>query len=192
MMEQQAAFVGRLPMDRKSTPGKQEITRLLSALLASPGVDGHIEVLSATPNWIALRFDCEPALAECLLELIDKLMCDLAEQLRDKISIALREILTNAMEHGCGFDPKKRIYIGYVRTSRVILIRIGDEGGGFRRDAIPHAASANPTGQPFNHLEYRSAHGMRPGGFGLMIAERGVDELLFNEKGNEALLIHYL
>lgn len=178
-------------MDRKSIPGKAEITRLLNALLASPGVDGHLEILSATPNWVSLRFDCEPALGECILELVDNLMHDLTEP-REKISIALREILTNAMEHGCGFDPKKRIYVGYVRTSRMILIRIGDDGGGFQRDAIPHAASANPTDQPFNHLEYRSSHGMRPGGYGLMIAERGVDELLFNEKGNEALLIHYL
>jgi len=179
-------------MDRKNTPGKEEITRLLNALLASPGVDGHIEVLSTTPNWISLRFDCEPRLGECILELVDNLMCDLAEHIRERISIALREILTNAMEHGCGFDSKKRICVGYVRTSRMILLRIGDEGGGFQRDDIPHAASANPSGQPFSHLEYRSSHGMRPGGYGLMIAERGVDELLFNEKGNEALLIHYL
>jgi anti-sigma regulatory factor (Ser/Thr protein kinase) len=179
-------------MERKSTPGREEVIRLLNVLLASPGIDGHVAILSATPNWISLRFDCGPAIAECVLELVDNLMSDLAGHVRDKVAIALREILTNAMEHGCGFDPKKQIYVGYVRTSRMILLRVGDEGGGFQRDTIPHVASANPTGQPFNHLEYRSSHGMRPGGYGLMIAEQGVDELIFNEKGNEALLIHYL
>jgi anti-sigma regulatory factor (Ser/Thr protein kinase) len=33
---------------------------------------------------------------------------------------------------------------------------------------------------------------MRPGGFGILLTRSFVDELLYNEKGNEALLIKYL
>lgn len=33
---------------------------------------------------------------------------------------------------------------------------------------------------------------MRPGGFGVLVAKRAVDGLMFNEKGNDALLIKYL
>ena len=33
---------------------------------------------------------------------------------------------------------------------------------------------------------------MRPGGFGILLSRAFVDELLYNEKGNEALLIKYL
>jgi hypothetical protein len=37
----------------------------------------------------------------------------------------------------------------------------------------------------------RAALGMRPGGFGIMLTRALVDELIYNEKGNEALLIRY-
>ena len=38
----------------------------------------------------------------------------------------------------------------------------------------------------------RDKLGMRPGGFGILLTRALVDELLYNEKGNEALLIKYL
>jgi two-component system, OmpR family, response regulator len=33
---------------------------------------------------------------------------------------------------------------------------------------------------------------MRPGGFGILLARKIVDEMLYNERGNEVLLIKYL
>ena len=33
---------------------------------------------------------------------------------------------------------------------------------------------------------------MRPGGFGIMMTRQLVDELIYNEQGNEVLLIKYL
>jgi anti-sigma regulatory factor (Ser/Thr protein kinase) len=33
---------------------------------------------------------------------------------------------------------------------------------------------------------------MRPGGYGLLLASGTVDELIYNEIGNEAILIKYL
>jgi anti-sigma regulatory factor (Ser/Thr protein kinase) len=38
----------------------------------------------------------------------------------------------------------------------------------------------------------REQRGIRPGGFGILLARNLVDELLYNEKGNEVLLIKYL
>ena len=40
-------------------------------------------------------------------------------------------------------------------------------------------------------MDYRTARGMRPGGFGLLIAKRMVDEVIYNEVGNEVLLIKH-
>jgi len=34
--------------------------------------------------------------------------------------------------------------------------------------------------------------GMRPGGFGILLTRNIADDLLYNEKGNEVLLIKYL
>jgi anti-sigma regulatory factor (Ser/Thr protein kinase) len=74
----------------------------------------------------------------------------------------------------------------------MVTCRISDPGEGFTLDEIPHAAIANPEGDPLRHLEYRDAHGMRPGGFGVLLAQRLVDELVYNEQGNEVMLIKYL
>jgi anti-sigma regulatory factor (Ser/Thr protein kinase) len=38
----------------------------------------------------------------------------------------------------------------------------------------------------------REKEGMRPGGYGLLVAAGTVDELLYSEIGNEVLLIKYL
>ncbi len=35
-------------------------------------------------------------------------------------------------------------------------------------------------------------NGLRPGGFGMLIVRQIVDELVYNERGNEVLLIKHL
>jgi anti-sigma regulatory factor (Ser/Thr protein kinase) len=34
--------------------------------------------------------------------------------------------------------------------------------------------------------------GLRPGGFGIMLARKTVDELIYDERGNNVILIKYL
>ena len=57
---------------------------------------------------------------------------------------------------------------------------------------IPHAAVGNPPDSPIAHVEHREAQGLRPGGFGILLTRNLVDELIYNEKGNEVILIKYL
>jgi DNA-binding NtrC family response regulator len=59
-------------------------------------------------------------------------------------------------------------------------------------DDLPHAAVSNPPDDPIAHIETRAALGLRPGGFGLLIARRIVDEMLHSEKANEVVLIKHL
>jgi anti-sigma regulatory factor (Ser/Thr protein kinase) len=42
------------------------------------------------------------------------------------------------------------------------------------------------------HQEYREADGLRPGGFGVLIARNLVDEMIYGERGNDVILIKYL
>ena len=49
----------------------------------------------------------------------------------------------------------------------------------------------DPPDDPIAHVEKRMELGLRPGGFGLPIASRVVDELLHSEKANEVLLIKH-
>jgi anti-sigma regulatory factor (Ser/Thr protein kinase) len=51
---------------------------------------------------------------------------------------------------------------------------------------------ANPPGDPTRHDSYREAQGLRPGGYGVLIARHLVDDLIYGEKGNDVLLIKYL
>jgi len=82
--------------------------------------------------------------------------------------------------------------VTYVHTTRAIVYLIQDPGAGFSFDAIEHAAIANPPDDPAHHLEIRAEMGVRPGGFGILLTRNLVDELVYNEKGNEVLFIKYL
>jgi len=96
------------------------------------------------------------------------------------------------MEHGAGFDPEKVVEVSAVRTERAIVYHFRDPGPGFKLGDLPHSALSNPPEDPLRHIEYRIAQGMRPGGFGVLLAQQLVDEMIFNEFGNEVLLIKHV
>jgi anti-sigma regulatory factor (Ser/Thr protein kinase) len=78
-----------------------------------------------------------------------------------------------------------------MRGDGVLLFLVRDPGPGFSFEKLKHAAVSNPE-SPVEHSMAREEMGMRPGGFGILLTRSFVDELLYNEKGNEALLIKYL
>ena len=45
---------------------------------------------------------------------------------------------------------------------------------------------------PLSHLAYREAEGKRPGGFGMLLTAKLVDEVHYNERGNEVFLVKHL
>jgi anti-sigma regulatory factor (Ser/Thr protein kinase) len=63
---------------------------------------------------------------------------------------------------------------------------------GFSRADLKHAAISNPPEHPTAHMEKRMAEDMRPGGFGMLITNHSVDEVIYNENGNEVTLIKRL
>lgn len=150
-----------------------------------------IEVLSAHRDWVSLRMNCQLLTAERLVAFLKELQSELPESPRDELMSAFREILMNAVEHGAGFHPAKVIDVAAVHTERAIVFYVHDPGPGFRWEAIPHAAVSNPPGDPAHHVALREEQGMRPGGFGILLAQGIVDELIYSEVGNEVLLIKH-
>jgi len=73
-----------------------------------------------------------------------------------------------------------------------VMCRVKDPGEGFLLEEIKHAAICNPPDEPLQHLAYRDASGLRPGGFGVLIARHLVDEVIYSERGNDVVLIKYL
>jgi anti-sigma regulatory factor (Ser/Thr protein kinase)/ActR/RegA family two-component response regulator len=151
-----------------------------------------IELGSATGDWISLRVDCRLVSAERVVHFLGELRSEIPEEVRDDVMLALREILLNAMEHGGGFDPRQVVEISAIRTQRTVVFYVKDPGTGFRQEALDHAAEANPDEDPLAHEKRRQEQGLRPGGYGLLLAQHVVDELILNESGNEVLLIKHL
>ena len=57
---------------------------------------------------------------------------------------------------------------------------------------LDHAAVSNPEESPFEHNQVRERLGLRPGGFGILMTDQLVDELVYNERRNEVMFIKYL
>jgi CheY-like chemotaxis protein len=161
------------------------------ALNSAPSGD-DIEVLSAAPHWLGLRLRCKLETADRILQFLREIGMDLPAREQENIATAFREILMNAIEHGAGSDPRKKVTITYIRTERAVLYYVRDPGPGFSFQKLPHAAVSNPLESPYGHVEVREQLGLRPGGFGILMTRELVDELIYNDKGNEVLLIKYL
>jgi DNA-binding NarL/FixJ family response regulator len=150
-----------------------------------------IEVLSAQPNWVSVRANCQRLTAERLVSFLKELQSELADSPREELMLAFREILLNAIEHGAAFRSGQVIEVAAVRTDRAIVFYVKDPGPGFRWSEIAHAAVSNPEHDPTHHLVVREEKGLRPGGFGILIARGIVDELIYSEVGSEVLMIKH-
>ena len=168
------------------------VEEMVNQALAGAPAENDIEVLSARPKWLELRLRCKRETADRILQFLRELRIGLPPEEEDSVAMAFRELLFNAIEHGGKFDPQKTVTITYVRAEKAILYRVRDPGQGFSLDELPHAAVSNPQDSPLEHVEIRDRLGMRPGGFGIFMTRAMVDELIYNEAGNEVLLIKYL
>jgi anti-sigma regulatory factor (Ser/Thr protein kinase)/ActR/RegA family two-component response regulator len=164
---------------------------MIQHAIEEPCWDDGIDVVSATPEWIRIRARCDFKTADRVLQFFDEI-AELPNPERTDVGVAFREMLTNAIEHGGRLDPNQQVEVSYLRARHMVTCRISDPGEGFTLDEIPHAAVANPEDDALRHVAYREACGMRPGGFGVLLAQRFVDQLVYNEQGNEVLLIKYL
>jgi anti-sigma regulatory factor (Ser/Thr protein kinase)/ActR/RegA family two-component response regulator len=167
------------------------LAEMIRLATEGPCWDDGIEVVSGTPELIQLLARCEVKTADRLVHFLNEI-AELPDPERNQVATAFREMLLNAIEHGGGLDPNQYVEIEYVRARHMVTCHITDPGPGFTLDEIPHAAIANPTDDPIRHIALREERGMRPGGFGVLLAQKLVDELIYGQEGNEVLLIKYL
>ena len=170
------------------------ISDLKSAVQSALGEAAHIEieVISAEPHWVQLRVPCDLAAVSILQRLLVQLKADLPEDTREAMAYAFREMLNNAIEHGGKLDPTKFVEVLCVRMKHAIIYWIKDPGEGFDPTKLEHAAVNNPAGDPFRHVTIRDEKGLRAGGFGILMTDQLVDELVYNEQRNELMFVKYL
>jgi anti-sigma regulatory factor (Ser/Thr protein kinase)/DNA-binding NarL/FixJ family response regulator len=151
----------------------------------------QIQVLSAKEGWVSLHANCGVLTAERLITFMRELNALLPTQAQYELIEALREILMNAIEHGAAFNPEQYLHLTAVRTARTVTFYVRDPGGGFRVDSLGEDVVAGTSTDPIEHIKQREEAGMRPGGYGLLLARGTVDELIYNDTGNEVVLIKY-
>jgi anti-sigma regulatory factor (Ser/Thr protein kinase)/ActR/RegA family two-component response regulator len=167
------------------------LAEMIRLATEGPCWDDGIEVVSGTPELIRILARCDLKTADRLVQFLNEI-AELPDPERNQVAMAFREMLLNAIEHGGRLDPNQYVEIEYVRARHMVTCHITDPGPGFTLDEIPHAAIANPTDDPIRHISVREEQGMRPGGFGVLLTQQLVDELIYGQNGNEVLLIKYL
>ena len=139
--------------------------------------------------WVRLAARCDISTADRLVQFLRAVR---DPDIPDGIITAFREVLLNAMEYGANFDPNQHVEISFIRARRLVACRVKDPGQGFSLEELRHAAINNPVDDLLSHVAVRDAQGLRPGGFGLLLAKKLVDELIYSEQGNEVILIKHL
>ncbi len=96
------------------------------------------------------------------------------------------EMAHNAIEWGNKHQTERPVKITYRIHEDHLEIVVRDQGSGIDRTTLPNAAIPE---LPFTHLDVREKLGLRAGGFGLLICQGMVDEMRYNNLGNEVTLI---
>lgn len=111
----------------------------------------------------------------------------LSQKVVDDLRLAMEEFGRNAVEWGNKFSEDKQFRISYCFFPDRVVLKFEDEGEGFNPHAVP-----DPSKDPIAHLKRRQEEGKRPGGFGIFMMNRIMDEIFYNEKGNICIMTKYL
>jgi CheY-like chemotaxis protein len=168
------------------------LVALIKETLSKTSKTLPIEVISARPSWIELALPCSLEAAERIEGFMAHLKAGLSEDVQRAVGQAFHELLLNAVEWGGKLDASRKVRISYLRGKRMLLYRIADPGPGFKFAELEHAAISHRADEPTAHDEIRQQKGLRPGGFGLLLAKANVDDLLYNEAQNEVVFVKYL
>ncbi len=172
-----------------------------NAYLTKPyGVEDLFEAISAAQAWrvsmeqravqgeIHVELNSEITLLKDLNDFL-MLICQstpLQHEQVMQLRQAVMEMAHNAIEWGNLHESDRLVKITYRVYDDRLEIVVRDQGSGFDRNRLPHAAVAD---DPFTHLDVREKLGLRAGGFGLLICQGMVDEMQYNDTGNEVTLI---
>ena len=102
------------------------------------------------------------------------------EDARGGISMAVREAMINAVMHGNGYSPQKRVNLSFEQTGNDLVIKIADEGKGLNPEGIPDPLAPENL--------------MKQSGRGIFLIRAFMDDVQFRslEPGTEITLIKRL
>ena len=141
--------------------------------------DIAIALISVVPdNWTTLTIP-PYTFTEVIENLIDELgLKGVDEDTIFKARLSLDECVNNAFRHGHHGDSRRQITVSYLIESNRCTMKVRDQGPGFDFGLIP-----DPT------LEENL---LQPGGRGVFLTLKMMDEVSFNDVGNEVTMVKYL
>ena len=169
-----------------------DLLRLIKDTMATRSGADPIRVLSAEPNWVVLRFPCDMQTAARVENVVEQLNKSLPPEVREPIRMAFHELLMNAIEWGGRLNTNALAQIDRLRTRKFVMCRITDPGEGFDPAKLEREAITLRTAAPLAHGQAREKKGLRPGGYGILLAKSLMDDLVYNEAHNEVAMIKYL
>lgn len=101
--------------------------------------------------------------------------CTQPARLNLNFRVGLTEALSNAMLYGNSDDPSKRVLVAVSMLEGRLEARVRDQGRGFDPKSVP-----DPT---------RPENLTKPCGRGLFLMRELLDEVSYNEQGNEVTLV---
>jgi CheY-like chemotaxis protein/anti-sigma regulatory factor (Ser/Thr protein kinase) len=172
---------------------KSDLRKLIEQALKDPVWDDGIELLQGSPEYVVLAVRCDLATLERLVRFMRESL-PLPSVECEEVAFAFREVMLNAMEHGGRFDPREFVEVCYLKSKRMVMCRVKDPGEGFSLQEIRDTETAQPLQKYAQQVKTQAwdRMGIPPRGFGILMARKFLDDLIFNEQGNEAFLIKYL
>ena len=146
--------------------------------------DGALVVRTPADGWVELTAPSRKEHLDRVSLFLDVLArTRLSPEAREDIGLVVDEMIANACEWGNRGDARRRIRVSYGIFADEVVVKVEDEGDGFRPDEVP-----DPTGAPAEVVRQRRQAGKRLGGFGLHVARKLMDRVFFNERGNVVML----
>src|ERR1700680_204959 len=94
----------------------KELIEVIRAALKPADAADQIEVLSAEPRWVELRFPCNLQTAERIQGFLSQLEADLPKGIRESVDMAFHELLMNAVEWGGRSNADSKINVACLGT----------------------------------------------------------------------------
>lgn len=157
--------------------GKHLASRPSDLELVSGG-PGHLELTAVSEIEYLFRFR---RFSEVLLG------ASVPSDEREHIRFAIEELGRNAVEWGNRFQREKRVRLAFSLTRERIVLEIEDEGEGFLPDSL-----LDPSMDPVAHLARRRREGKRPGGYGIFLVRKFMDEVTYSKGGRAVVMTKYL
>lgn len=134
------------------------------------------------PEWTWIHSVTIPSSLDSGHEVIEKLMAALTAAEWDgsdlfHVQMAAEEAMVNAVTHGNGCSDQKVVEMDFKVAKQSVFMRFKDQGEGFCPDDLP-----DPTDD--EHVE--AVHGR-----GVFLIRNMMDEVRYNECGNEVVMIKH-